>query len=160
MKNEDAMTESTQRLIVPVTDLPAEQAAAWLDAAQAVHRQLRPAIPDPYATHMRAMIAQGAEIAVLAEGGLVRAVAVYRCYLTTYRGFRFYVDDLVTDEASRSCGHGETLLGWLRQRAKERGCQALDLDSGVQRTRAHRFYFREGMWIAAYSFTQTLAETG
>ncbi|WP_072564559.1 GNAT family N-acetyltransferase [Granulibacter bethesdensis] len=150
------MTDSTGRLIVPVTDLPEEQAASWLDAAETVHRQLRPAIPDPYVGHMRAMIAQGAEMAILVEGGIVRAVTVYRCYLTTYRGFRFYVDDLVTDEASRSCGHGEALLDWLRQRARQRGCQALDLDSGVQRIRAHRFYFREGMSITAYSFTGTL----
>jgi hypothetical protein len=43
---------------------------------------------------------------------------------------------------------------WLRQLALAEGCDALDLDSGVQRHLAHRFYFRYGMQIAAYHFIE------
>ena len=39
-----------------------------------------------------------------------------------------------------------------RQEAKEKGCEALHLDSGVQRAQTHRFYFREGLTINAYHF--------
>lgn len=41
--------------------------------------------------------------------------------------------------------------------ARESGCSGLVLDSGVQRTRAHRFYFREGFVIHAYNFGKPLA---
>ena len=43
-----------------------------------------------------------------------------------------------------------------RSVAKALGCSALTLDSGVQRQRAHHFYFREGMHIASFSFKKAL----
>ena len=36
------------------------------------------------------------------------------------------------------------------------GCPALSLDSGIQRARAHRFYFREGLAITTFGFTKSL----
>ena len=48
------------------------------------------------------------------------------------------------------------LLNWLEDKARHLGCAALTLDSGVQRHDAHRFYFREGMTILAYSFRKAL----
>ena len=47
-------------------------------------------------------------------------------------------------------------LNWLEDKARHLGCAALTLDSGVQRHDAHRFYFREGMTILAYSFRKAL----
>ena len=38
------------------------------------------------------------------------------------------------------------------RRALAAGCAQLHLDSGVQREKAHRFYFREGMGVNAYHF--------
>lgn len=67
-----------------------------------------------------------------------------------------YVDDLVTAEDARSGGAGRALLGWLEGEARAEGCVALHLDSGVQRGRAHRFYFREGMSIRNFHFTKDL----
>jgi GNAT superfamily N-acetyltransferase len=55
------------------------------------------------------------------------------------------VDDLVTDEAHRSRGIGRTLLRPSgTTSAQDLQCDVLALDSGTQRTDAHRFYFREG----------------
>ena len=68
------------------------------------------------------------------------------------------VDDLVADNAARSRGYGGLLLDWLAAEAKRRGCVGLDLDSGVQRADAHRFYFRQRMTIAAYHFILPLEE--
>lgn len=82
----------------------------------------------------------------------VTAVAGWRVMATTSSGRRLYVDDLVTDETSRSRGHGRALLGHLRDRAAELGASALHLDSGVQRFDAHRFYLRERMSIADHHF--------
>ena len=40
----------------------------------------------------------------------------------------------------------------LREQAENAGCDAFHLDSGVQRDRAHRFYFRYGFTISSYHF--------
>jgi GNAT superfamily N-acetyltransferase len=57
---------------------------------------------------------------------------------------KLYVDDLVTDGAHRSRGVGTALLAELERRAAACGCRVIELDSGHQRTDAHRFYLREG----------------
>ena len=63
---------------------------------------------------------------------------------------------LVSDEARRSQGAGKLVLAWLEAKAGALGCHALALDSGVQRARAHHFYFREGLHIASYCFKKVL----
>ena len=51
---------------------------------------------------------------------------------------------------------GVSLLAWIGQYGKERGCTSLHLDSGVQRHAAHRFYLRERMDIVFYHFRKAL----
>ena len=68
-------------------------------------------------------------------------------------GKALYVDDLVTAEAHRSGGAGKQMLEWLKAFAVDAGCEQLHLDSGVQRTEAHRFYEREGMRRASIHFS-------
>lgn len=63
-----------------------------------------------------------------------------------------YVDDLVSDETRRSRGAGKLILDWLKDYARQQGCEQLHLDSGVIRYRAHRFYLREGMIISSHHF--------
>ncbi|MGI8649755.1 MAG: GNAT family N-acetyltransferase, partial [Rubrobacter sp.] len=63
---------------------------------------------------------------------------------------------LVTSEDARSGGVGKAMLDWLEAEARQNGCVSLQLDSGVQRAEAHRFYFRERMTIASYHFTKEL----
>lgn len=67
-----------------------------------------------------------------------------------------YVDDLVTLDEYRSKGYGSALLDWLRSYAKDAGCEQLHLDSGLQRTDAHRFYQREGVNKTGYHFAEVL----
>ena len=128
----------------------------WLARAESVHRQLRPQLPAAYAERMVEVFANGARLAVAIEGEAVRGVAVWRLVENTYEGRRLYVDDLVTDEARRSRGVGRALLAHLESKARALGCDVLALDSGTQRTRAHRFYFREGFHIPAFCFRKDL----
>ncbi len=51
-------------------------------------------------------------------------------------GKTLYVDDLVTDAAARSQGHGEAMLQWLIALAREAGCDTFSLDSGTHRRSA------------------------
>ena len=143
--------------VVQVTDVSgALIAPAWLKKAEVVHRQLRPHLPADYAGKMEGVFANGGRMAIVVEAEVVLSVAVWRVIENTFDGKRVYVDDLVSEEQLRSKGAGKLLLDWLETQAIALGCDALTLDSGVQRHRAHRFYFREGMAIFAYSFKKVL----
>jgi GNAT superfamily N-acetyltransferase len=127
-------------------------------ATREVMRQLRPNVPfdDYVATVRRMMQMDGYQLAALYDEGQVRAVAGYRFMEMLYCGKIMYVDDLNTDEQSRSRGYGKVLMNWLKTEAKARNCRQLHLDSGVQRENTHRFYFREGLTINCYHFRATL----
>ncbi len=126
-----------------------------------VMRQLRPAIAaDAYLPTIRRMMqSDGYHLAAVLENGEVRAVAGYRFMEMLYCGRILYVDDLNTDQQSRSAGYGKLLLDWLKQQATAHHCGELHLDSGVQRESAHRFYFRESLTVTAYHFRVALPPT-
>ena len=143
--------------VVEVTDAAgAVVDAAWLQRAESVHRQLRPHLPADYAGKMAAVFANGARMAVVVDECAVVSIAVWRLIENTFDGRRVYVDDLVSDELRRSQGAGKLMLDWLENQAIAHGCNALTLDSGVQRHQAHRFYFREGMHVSSYCFRKVL----
>jgi GNAT superfamily N-acetyltransferase len=122
--------------------------------------QLRPHVPgEGFVERVREMERTGYRLAFIADGGAVRAVAGYRYLDQLVRGKVLYVDDLVTDADSRSHGYGDTLLEWLFDRACASGCTALELDSGVHRKDAHRFYFRKRMTISAYHFVRECVQS-
>jgi GNAT superfamily N-acetyltransferase len=89
------------------------------------------------------------------RGGCV-AVAGWRLMATTVAIRKLYVDDLVTSAECRSQGIGAALLAELERRARESGCRAIDLDSGLARADAHRFYIRERMPITSFHFAREL----
>jgi GNAT superfamily N-acetyltransferase len=130
--------------------------AAWLAAAEAVHRQLRPHLPQNYEEKMRRVFADGARMSVAVRDERVVGVAVHRIHENTFDGVQMYVDDLVSDETQRSCGIGRALLAHLQRVAREAGCAKFNLDSGTQRQQAHRFYFREGMVVTSFHFAKPL----
>ena len=133
-----------------VLDLP------LLARAESVHRQLRPQIPGDYAEAIVRIIAFGAQMAVALDNDGVAGVALFRVVENTHVGRKLYVDDLVTDSARRSLGVGHSLLEFLEAEARHYGCASLDLDSGTQREQAHKFYFREGLTVQAFSFSKPL----
>jgi GNAT superfamily N-acetyltransferase len=115
--------------------------------------QLRPHLAESdFVPRVRRMQKEGFHLAFLEGAGAVRAVAGYRYYDKLHSGRNLYVDDLVTDPDDRSRGYGGKLLAWLTDEARAHGCVQLELDSGVQRFDAHRFYFRERMHVSAYHF--------
>lgn len=94
-------------------------------------------------------------LAAYRDGGCV-GVAGWRFVATTSAGRKLYVDDLVTSARARSGGVGRALLAELERRARDAGCSAIHLDSGVQRGRAHHFSFREGMVVSSFHFRKPL----
>jgi GNAT superfamily N-acetyltransferase len=123
-----------------------------------VMAQLRPHLVEcDFVARIRRIGAEGYHLAFLADdAGVVRSVAGYRVRDLLYSGRTLYVDDLVTDAASRSRGYGDRLFDWLVAQARALGCDAFSLDSGTQRVDAHRFYLRKRMKISCFHFSLPL----
>lgn len=150
------MTDATHD--ATIVDLAADD-ARWA-VALPVLQQLRPHLTKQRLDEvLRDGAPQGLRFtAVFVEEKCV-AIAGWRIVVNTSAGRKMYIDDLSTDVAERSRGYGSLLLGELRERAIAAGCTRLDLDSGVQRFDAHRFYLRERMNIVSHHFSQTLDAT-
>lgn len=122
-----------------------------------VLQELRPHLTEELlAQVLREGGAQGLRFTAVFAGERCVAVAGWRIIANTSAIRKLYVDDLSTAAAERSRGYGRMLLAELRERAIAAGCQVLDLDSGVQRFDAHRFYLRERMDIVSHHFAQRL----
>jgi GNAT superfamily N-acetyltransferase len=122
-----------------------------------VMRQLRPHVPEAgFVNTVRQQNRSGYVLAYLEEDGTVMSVAGFRVIGNLVSGRMLYVDDLVTLEEHRSRSHGKAMFDWLVQRARGEGCNYLELDSGVQRFQAHRFYLTNRMIISAHHFVLKL----
>lgn len=123
-----------------------------------VMRQLRTHFEDEatFVAQVERQRCGGYRMAFVEDGGAVRAVAGYRFSESLYAGKFCYVDDLVTNESARSLGYGGALFDWLVVAARAAGCGRFELDSGVQRFAAHRFYLTKRMSISSHHFSLEL----
>jgi GNAT superfamily N-acetyltransferase len=123
-----------------------------------VMRQLRTHFADEktFVEQVERQCGDGFRMAFVEDEGGIRAVAGYRMSESLYAGRFCYVDDLVTDAEGRSLGYGGALFDWLVAEARAAGCGKLELDSGVQRFDAHRFYLTKRMIISSHHFSLTL----
>ncbi len=122
-----------------------------------VMAELRPHLQrEKFLSLVRHMETQGYQLAYIEKQGKIIAVAGFRIFTNLFMGNNLYVDDLATSDTERSQGHGEAMVSWLRGIARSENCEFLHLDSGTQRHRAHRFYFKQGFSIASYHFSQEL----
>ena len=122
-----------------------------------VLRELRPHLDEEsFAAVYAEGHPQGYRFTAAYQGDRCVGVAGWRVVATAYVLRKLYVDDLVTAGAERSTGVGHALIAELERRARDAGCSGLDLDSGVHRHDAHRFYLRERMLISAHHFTKPL----
>lgn len=85
-------------------------------------------------------------------GGLIGLCTAYQDLHSIRFGYRAWIEDLVVDPRHRSRGVGKALLDAAKGWARERGAMHLELDSGLERTDAHRFYRREGSEYESVSF--------
>lgn len=142
------MNSNHERKIV---DLGADD-PHW-SSALSVLNELRPQLT--FET-LQQVLAEGAPQGLRFTGIFVNdecvAIAGWRIFANTSATRKLYIDDLATAPAFQSQGYGAALLEELTQRARHAGCTILDLDSGVQRHDAHRFYLRAGMRINAHHF--------
>jgi GNAT superfamily N-acetyltransferase len=98
----------------------------------------------------------GYQIIYLEVEGSIKALAGFRISECLAWGKFLYVDDLVTLAAERSQGYGAQLIEWLVDYARQQQCHTFELDSGVHRFAAHRFYFQQRLVITSYHFSRSL----
>jgi GNAT superfamily N-acetyltransferase len=126
---------------------------AEIDRCFPVMVQLRPNLTAAeFVPRVRRQQQEGYRLVFLEDNGVVRCVAGFRIHGRLHSGRTMYVDDLVTDSAARSQGHGDRLFDWLVQHAREAECLMFSLDSGTHRVDAHRFYLRKRMRISCFHF--------
>ena len=112
-----------------------------------------PAGWDPEAASARLRAAADSDRAELflarADGEVVGLCCVFLDIASVRFGQRAWVEDLAVDPARRSEGIGKALLDAAKEWARERGASHLELDSGLDRGDAHRFYEREDpSWVS------------
>ena len=136
-------------MAIHIAETNVEIMACW-----PVLAQLRPHIQPEHALALiRQQFKEGYRLAFVRRDEKVAGVAGFRILNSLASGKFCYVDDLVTDESNRSGGVGSELIEWLREFARSEGCARLELDSGVQRFDAHRFYLRHRFAIKSHHFS-------
>ncbi len=124
-------------------------------------RQLRPHLESEqeFVRRWRRQSATGYRLMALWQASRPTALAGFRVQENLIHGAHFYVDDLVTDENTRSTGHGRIMMDRLKAEARALGCKRLILDTPLTNALGHRFYFRHGLLARALRFSIDLEET-
>jgi ribosomal protein S18 acetylase RimI-like enzyme len=149
-------TEPGQRdpnLEIRYVDDPEDAAACY-----ALMLELRPhlASREEFLERWRRQVAVGYRLLALWQGAKPVALAGFRVQDNLVHGPHFYVDDLVTEAASRSAGYGELLMDRLKAEGRALGCAKLVLDTPLTNTLGHRFYYRQGLLATALRFNTAL----
>lgn len=118
---------------------------------------LRPhLIENNFVATVQEMMSEGYQLAFVEEGDKAVACVGFRYLQYLYNGKHIYVDDLVTLAAYRGKGYAAKLLDYVDIKAKEKGYNAVTLDSGYLRTDAHRLYLNKGFTLVAHHFSKNI----
>ena len=122
-------------------------------------RELRPHLQseEELVDRWRKQVGEGYQIAYVSEGENVPAAAGYRLMHTMAWGRVLYIDDLVAIESRHGTGLGTLLLHHLTDQARRLACDAVHLDTGYHRHRAHRAYLRNGFQLEAHHMARQLS---
>lgn len=72
-------------------------------------------------------------------------------------GLLGHIDELVVDKDHQGKGIGSKLLEYLAGIAKEKNCRRIELDSALDRKKAHQFYEQNGFENRAFLFSRNLS---
>jgi GNAT superfamily N-acetyltransferase len=104
-------------------------------------------VSDPTADHL---VAEGD------DGAVVGFCSLHFRRRLNYTTPEAWVPDLIVSEGLRGRGIGTALLEHAEQRAIDRSCWALSLESAHHRVEAHRFYAAFGMRDSGKAFRKLL----
>ena len=104
-------------------------------------------------------IAAGTSTVLVAEAGAGRLVGLVTAYLDLNSirfGPRCWIEDLAVDPSRRSAGIGRALMEAAMAWARERGATHLELDTGLAREEARRFYESQHPFAEGCSYSWAL----
>ena len=107
-------------------------------------------------TCIKEMQSEGYKLAFVEADNKAVAICGYRYLQFLYCGKHIYIDDLSTLDAYRHKGYAAALLDFVEKEAQNKGYSCVTLDSGHQRTAAHRLYLNKKYTISAHHFTLNL----
>ncbi len=73
-----------------------------------------------------------------------------------YSGKQLEVDNVIINPEIHSKGYGSIFLTHIENWAREQGCESVELNTYVQNSKSHKFYFRQGYIILGYHFQKIL----
>jgi len=117
------------------------------DKLGATREQFVLPLPEVYRAAFRAIDADpNNELVVACLGNEVVGVQqmTFTPYLTRQGGWRATIEGVRTSSTVRGKGIGTELINWAIERAKQRGCQLIQLTTDKTRDDAIRFYERLG----------------
>jgi GNAT superfamily N-acetyltransferase len=129
----------------------------WLEAFPIMNQLRTDLTQATYLELLEEMRKDGYSLFALYKDNRIVSLAGLSWRVNFYNKRHVFIYDLVTDSAYRSYGFGEKLISYIHSWAKENGAEYVALESGIQRTSAHRFYEEKldyDKWC--YSFRKTL----
>jgi GNAT superfamily N-acetyltransferase len=105
-----------------------------------------------------AILAESSTILVAesSTGDLVGVASAYLDLNSVRFGMRCWVEDLAVDPSRRSVGVGQAPLEAAKAWARERDATHIELDTGLARKDAQRFYDRQRPIAKGYSYSWAL----
>lgn len=73
-----------------------------------------------------------------------------------YSGKQLEIDNVIVDQSIQSKGIGKEFLFWVEQWAIDNQCLSVELNTYVENSRSHKFYFNQGYKILGYHFVKSL----
>lgn len=69
-----------------------------------------------------------------------------------YSGKQLEVDNVIIDNSLQSKGFGKQFFDFIENWAKENSCETIELNTYVQNSKSHKFYFNLGYSILGFHF--------
>lgn len=125
------MTETIQELA---------SRAQYLEAFPVMNQLRTELTEETYLALLEEMKKDGYTLYALYKDREIVSLAGFSWRTNFYNKRHIFIYDLVTDYSHRSFGYGEKLLSFLHSFAERNGAEYVALESGIQRSNAHRFY--------------------
>jgi GNAT superfamily N-acetyltransferase len=122
-------------------------------------RELRPhRSADEIQALLPLLFQQGYNIAYVGDNEIAFSILGFRISTFLFSGKTLIVDDLCTLSSHKNQGYAGKLFSWIKQHAKDMGCEHICLNSGFQRKDAYRFYLNQGLHVESLHFGRKVAE--
>lgn len=73
-----------------------------------------------------------------------------------YSGKQLEIDNFIIDPKIRSKGYGQQFLEAMEKWALDQNCETIELNTYVQNSGSHKFYFRNNFSILGYHFQKSI----